>query len=273
MFGLLVGVLFGSALRASEVLPIPSVDDAESFLLNGWRADRPNLLVFKDPFCPYCLKAAPQLEHLVGYNIFVFWAPILGEKSKLRVKEYFKCQRPVSQKIIDALVARVSPNCGDQIKQASLVKNVTYVDAYNINSVPSFYLQGQKVSLSQLLKYQQTKTAVMGIHPDWQKFSALQYLPGWQANNQVLLVAAQDHLHLDRWIKTYKPEFLIADVKQLESKVGFFNCAHNAEKKCLAQKQQNYKKQKALFYLLFDGLIPQNRSVVINTQGQISELK
>ncbi|WP_017444948.1 thioredoxin fold domain-containing protein [Gayadomonas joobiniege] len=270
LFGVTFYLVFSLSSLAVTALPIPSEQTEEAFLLNGWRADRPNLLVFKDPHCPYCVKAAKQLEQLAGYNIFVFWSPILGEKSKQSVAQYFRCERPVSNRILRAMVTRQQPACDSAIKQDLLAINNHFVEQYQINSVPSFYLQGQGVSLSQLLKYQHSKTPVMGIQPDWSKFNALKYLPGWQAKNQMLIVSDADSGALPAWLAQYQPEFVIVNSSQLAKTEGFFNCnsAH-----CKKNKIAEYEQQKALFYLLFDGLLTQNLSVVINSQGKINELR
>ncbi|WP_157447347.1 thioredoxin fold domain-containing protein [Catenovulum agarivorans] len=254
-------------VRAQQVMPIPDPIAQQAFLLNGWRADRPNLLVFKDPFCPYCIKVIPKLDQLAGYNIYLFWAPILGSASKQRSSEFFQCQRPVSEAILAAVEQRQKPQCDGELQSDLMVQNTQYVDAYQINAVPSFYLQGQKVSLARLLEYQQsTAASVFGVKPDWQRFTKLQQLPAWQAKNLVLLIAEQDAGKTAQLLKQYQPEYVIADLTVLTQNPQLLGCSHNTDS-CFSQKISQYQTQKQLFMLMFGDSLNLSRSSVIERNG------
>ncbi|WP_035014576.1 thioredoxin fold domain-containing protein [Catenovulum agarivorans] len=264
---MLLLVAWYTPARAQQVMPIPDPIADQAFLLNGWRADRPNLLVFKDPFCPYCIKVIPKLDKLVGYNIYLFWAPILGSASKQRSSEFFQCQRPVSEAILAAVEQRQKPQCNGALRSDLMAQNTQYVDAYQINSVPSFYLQGQKVALAQLLKYQQsTAASVFGVKPDWQRFTQLQQLPAWQAKNLILLIAEQDAGKTTELLKRYQPEYVIADTSVLVKNPQLLGCRQSTDE-CFQQKIQQYQTQQQLFMLMFADSLHLSRSSVIERNG------
>ncbi|WP_143870910.1 thioredoxin fold domain-containing protein [Catenovulum sediminis] len=261
-------LLWCQAAYASQVMPIPDPIAQQAFLLNGWRADRPNLLIFKDPFCPYCIKAIPKLERLVGYNIYLFWAPILGNRSQQRVTQFFKCDRPVSESIMQAVVQGNSPACNQPIQQNLMQQNNDYLDAYQINSVPSFYLQGQKVSLAQLLKYQQSESAtILGVKPDWTRFNHMQQLPAWQSKNLLLFIAEKDINKADELLNQYQPEYLITSVQVLQKHPKLLGCNHNKDA-CFSKRIKTYHQQKALFMLMFGDKLDLSQSLLFAHNGK-----
>ncbi|WP_216595983.1 thioredoxin fold domain-containing protein [Catenovulum maritimum] len=263
---------FAVPSQTLTVKPIPDSIEQQAFLLNGWRADRPNLLIFKDPFCPYCIKAIPRLDKLVGYNIYLFWAPILGNASKQRTYEFFHCERPVSEAILTSVAQRKKPECDGELQQDLVNQNNYYVSMYQINSVPSFYLQGQPVSLARLLKYQQSKSvSVMGVKPDWQRFVKLQQLPAWQAQSLLLLVAKQDVKQAGELVAKYQPEYLVTEIEVLQQHPELLGCKDNTGK-CFNQKIKSYQQQKELFMLMFGDKLNFKQSLVFEHTGNFFSL-
>ena len=176
VFGLLLMLYpFVVSAENSASRVIPSPDTYGAFLLEEWQPDAPSIIAFKDPYCPYCIKALKKLDRLKGYNVFMFWSPILGESSRKKVDEIFDCQNPVGLSVVAAVVNRRQVEC-EQAMQGSVLKqlNDEIVANYDPQSVPSYYFGGQKVYVSALDKFRrQLNTAVKPVQLNWQRYQSL----------------------------------------------------------------------------------------------------
>lgn len=145
VFLLLVGI---SAAHAK--VPLPNYDSHKAFLIQRWDPAKPSIIAFKDPRCPYCIKALEMRERLDNYNVFLFWAPILGQGSVDQVERFFHCKSPSEQQVLDAVAARRYPMCASGKNDALRIINDNMVASYNPNSVPQYWYGGRRVGLSQL---------------------------------------------------------------------------------------------------------------------------
>ncbi len=139
-----------ASLCEGSTKPIPSYKVHSDFLLESWKPNAPILVIFKDPFCPYCLQALKRRDELKAYNAFLFWYPIFGERSENRVREFFKCASPVSEQVISAVINNTSPECKGAEKAHLIDLNRKMFEAYSPDGVPSYYLGERKISLGEL---------------------------------------------------------------------------------------------------------------------------
>lgn len=168
--GLLLWLLSGAA--PAEPLPVPGPEQYANFLMEPWKPDAPSLLVFKDPFCPYCISAFEKRERLSRYNVYVFWFPIFGERSDRRVEEIFRCNSPLSRQVIDAVIARAAPGCTGEEKRHLRELNDAMVLAYQPDAVPSYYMGGRRLSLAELDQMAQVVTRLSGtVVLDWRRYA------------------------------------------------------------------------------------------------------
>lgn len=178
---------------------IPSPETHGAFLLEKWQPNAPSIIAFKDPYCPYCIKALKKLDKLKGYNVFMFWSPILGESSKTKVDEIFTCQSPVSLAVFAAVINRKGVNC-DQVatakEQGHLRElNDQIVANYDPRSVPSYYFGGQKVHISALDKFKrQLSSAVKPVQLNWQRYQQLKLPQQHHSGLANVIVFAPKHL-------------------------------------------------------------------------------
>lgn len=155
----------------AAVLPIPSPDEYADFLLEPWKPNAPILVAFKDPFCPYCIKAFHRKSELQPYNVFMFWYPIFGERSERRIEEIFRCASPTSQQVINAVIAHQSPSCGGSAKKHLMALNRRIYEAYAAPGVPAYYLGGVKVSMAQVrASHLSVSSLETSVHIDWQRY-------------------------------------------------------------------------------------------------------
>ena len=259
-------------LNAAESKFIPNESEYSAFLLNGWRAQRPNLLVFKDPFCPYCIRAIPKLEQLTAYNVYLFWSPILGSSSQARVEQIFNCERIASKQVLDAVVLRQSPQCSQGF-QANLKKlNDKVVNNYQINAVPSFFLQGKNVSLASLIKAQNTRPPINGVRINWQKFALMKYSDFYQAKNLVMYVPNAQKHNIAELLKTYQPEYVFLEDANSEQYNHLLGCNQNPES-CQISRQQEYQHKTQEFKLLMGSSLSDHDILIFDETGQPSQLK
>lgn len=142
-------ILFCSCISNAEVI-IPDKDTHQAFLLGEWDAKKPILVTLKDPRCGFCIRALQKRERLENYNVFMFWAPILGEASRLDVERYFHCKSPVSPQVLDAVIQRKTLHCNGNKKSKLAKLNSQMVRSYKPNSVPQYWYAGVRVNPSQL---------------------------------------------------------------------------------------------------------------------------
>jgi hypothetical protein len=157
--------------RAAANHPIPTVDSHKEFLLNVWNPNLPTVVVFKDPFCPYCIKAFQRPAELEGFNVFLFWYPIFGEKSNSRVDEFFKCKSPVEPKVVAAVLGKRSPDCKAPINISLKKLNTEMYEGYSPSGVPAYYFGGNKISVAELKAVGTHITEKSsGVSLDWKRY-------------------------------------------------------------------------------------------------------
>ncbi|QSP95532.1 hypothetical protein LPB19_03705 [Marinobacter salinisoli] len=173
--GLLVLLLgFGSSAASVDPLPVPDHETFHSFLLDKWNPTQPTVVLMLDPFCPYCIRTLSQKERLSQYNVFLFWAPILGERSERRVAEILDCKVIAGPEVIFAVIERSSPSCDQATKGSNAALNWEFVNAYDPQAVPAYYFGGQRVSLSQLNRYVSSVKQIKGtVSLDWKRYRGL----------------------------------------------------------------------------------------------------
>ena len=183
-FRLLLLVLLFSGLVANcfakdaNIRSIPDLKSYSRFLLNKWMPGAPVLLAINDPRCPYCIRDLKRKAQLKNYNVFLFWAPILGRNSVVRVNEFFRCESPVQDKVIAAVIERKSPLCDGDFNNRLFQLNKQMIDSYQPNSVPQYWLGGKKVSLASLDLYRPkvdalTVAAQSPLKIDWPRYQTL----------------------------------------------------------------------------------------------------
>ena len=135
----------------------------QAFLLNQWQPHKPAIIAFKDPRCPYCVSALKKRHRMDNYNVFLFWAPILGEKSRNDVEELFHCRSPVEPALLERISRGMKVLCsGDyQTKLASL--NAEMVASYQPSYVPQYWFGGRSVSFESLQLTSRNSTALQAL--------------------------------------------------------------------------------------------------------------
>ncbi len=142
-------ILFCARVCGTEVI-IPDKDIHQAFLLDKWDPKKPILVTLKDPRCVFCIRALEKRERLENYNVFMFWAPILGKASILDVERYFHCESPVSSQVLDAVIQGKFLQCSGNKKNNLIRLNNQLVRSYNPNSVPQYWYAGVRVTRNQL---------------------------------------------------------------------------------------------------------------------------
>jgi hypothetical protein len=255
--------------RAISVSFIPTESEYFPFLLNGWDAKRKNVLVFKDPYCPYCIRAIPKLDKITNFNVFVFWAPILGERSVKRVDEIFQCSSPVSKKVLSSMLVRKAPDCHAPINTRLKKLNQFVVDNYDINAVPSVFMQGKQVSLAQLIKDSTKRPAINGVKVNWKRFKLMQQNNNESAKTLVLLIPDSHQEKAAVVIDFYKPEFVFLASDMIEKSPEFLKCKSD-NILCLKYQSEQYKAKYQEFTLLFGSSLKADKLVLIDRNGKVS---
>ncbi len=163
----------------NPLLIVPDKDTYSDFLMTPWKEGAPTLVAFKDPLCGYCIKALKQRERLENYNVFLFWAPILTEQSKIKVDTFFHCQRPISDDILDAVIQRKKISCKGKEKVHLRELNDKMLVRYQPNFVPQYWFGGQrhtfaglKLTKSNIDIIKQIKL-LSSVKIPWQRYSDL----------------------------------------------------------------------------------------------------
>lgn len=175
LLSVILAIAFSSLLSANSFI-VPSKEVYSDFLIEPWKPNAASVIVFKDPNCGYCIRALKRLDKYKDYNVFMFWAPILGESSERQVDSIFQCEKPVGEEVILAVVNRDKITCKkSQLNSDKLTQlNKEIVDNYNPQSVPSYYFGGQKVWLSTLNRFKKVnKTDYNSITLDWERYQTL----------------------------------------------------------------------------------------------------
>lgn len=249
---------------------IPTEEQYFPFLLNGWDPKRQTVVIFKDPFCPHCIKAIPKLPELRNYNVYLFWAPILGQRSKQRVDDIFTCEAPASAKVLFAVRNRKQPECDNAYANDLRDLNDKMVVNYAVNSVPSFFLQGQRLSFGQLKRMQDKRPAINGVVVNWRRYQRMQYLPRHKSKTLSLIVPQGYEKHLTQWLVKLRPEFVfLSDTSKL-NQIGLGNCTVKGE--CDNKDKRDYQKRINEFKLMFNGSVELNKPIIVDNQGNVTVL-
>jgi len=214
-------ILVASLLLArsvlAEALPIPDPATYARFLVGGtWKPDRPSVLVFKDPRCPYCVAAIPRLGALAEYNVFLFWAPILGPESVARVDEIFRCSAPAAPDVLEAVAAKRAPACEGAHDDATAALNAAMVSAYDIQSVPAYALQGTFVSEAYLVASRRRYPPVQGVVVDWARYRPQEVRGRTEARTLALIVPSRFVSEVERLDREQRPQFVFAPGAQAD---------------------------------------------------------
>jgi hypothetical protein len=173
---LFIAMLFTSFIVSASTLIIPSKDKYGDFLIDPWKPNAANVIVFKDPNCGYCIRALKRLDKYKDYNVYMFWAPILGSSSKKQVEDIFECEKPSGEEVILSVINRSNITCKKATPGVNRLKalNREVVENYNPQSVPSYYFGGQKVWLSTLNRFKKMNDAeTKPIKLDWIRYQEL----------------------------------------------------------------------------------------------------
>jgi glutaredoxin len=248
---------------------VPTESEYFPFLINGWDVKRKSVLIFKDPYCPYCIRAIPKIEKITNYNVFIFWAPILGERSIKRVDDIFQCNTPVSKKIFASMLVRKSPNCQNPVNEKLKELNQFVVDNYDINAVPSVFMQGKQVSLAQLIKESTKRPAINGVQVNWKRFKLMQQNSNEEAKTLALLIPDTHQEKPSVVIDFYKPEFVFLASEMIEKSPEFLKCKTDNQL-CLSYQSDKYQAKYQEFTLLFGSSIKAENLVLIDRNGKVS---
>jgi len=174
LFAIIICIISSSVL--AKTLIIPSKDKYSEFLIEPWKPNAANVLVFKDPNCGYCIKALKRLDKYKDYNVYMFWAPILGSSSQKKVEAILECEKANGEEVIISVINRKSIDCIRAESGVDKLKalNKEVVENYNPQSVPSYYFGGQKVWLSSLNRFKKVNDAeTKSVKLDWKRYQAL----------------------------------------------------------------------------------------------------
>ncbi len=195
----------------ASALPQPNLQAHERFLIGDYEPSRPSVMVFKDPHCGFCIAAIPKLEQLKGYNVFLFWSPIFGQRSVERINKIFQCSSPVGETVLHHVGAREAPACGGPVDEALLAVNQAMVDAYRIRSVPAYYFQGVRFSAQHLLERQGSNPPINGVSVDWARYAPAKVRSRPDSGAIALLLRGQDAANAANLSDYYRPQYVVVE--------------------------------------------------------------
>jgi len=149
-FAVCLGMFCCGSLCAASPKLIPDPETHRSFLLNEYRPGAPSVILFKDPYCGYCINALAKRSRLDNYNVYLFWSPILGRRSVSKVESFFSCDSPVESAILESVVRRSTHDCDGEFHAEIKKLNDEMVAVYSPDSVPQTWFGGQRINISQL---------------------------------------------------------------------------------------------------------------------------
>jgi glutaredoxin len=266
LYALCVLLLISSQASLAQRF-IPTEEQYFPFLLNGWDPKRQTVVIFKDPYCPHCIKAIPKLPELRNYNVYLFWAPILCERSKKRVDDIFRCTAPASAKVLYAVRNRANPECNNAYANDLRDLNDKMVNNYSINSVPSFFLQGQRLSFGQLKRMQDKRPAINGVVVNWRRYQMMQYLPRHQSKSLSLMVPKGYEKGVADWLVKLRPEFVFMSDSDSLDMVGLGNCKISGQ--CSEDDKKGYQRRINEFKLMFGNSVELSKPVIVDSQGNV----
>jgi hypothetical protein len=259
------------AVAQTNVKFIPDDVSYQAFIYGNYDPKKMSVLVFKDPFCPYCIRAINKIDRLSAYNVFIFWAPILGENSRTRVASFFKCEKLADTLLLSAVKNRDLPNCKGKFNQQLMEKNMAVVENYHINAVPSYFLQGQATSLQALIALKPYNPRINGVRLDWSRYVAMQRSTRDNANNLVLIVPEDKNHLIDALLDKYSPQYVFVSAKFVAAKPSWFDCKTLASK-CMNEGLKEYEKKRSEFDLLLGHLYDNSRITVVDFNGTLTAL-
>lgn len=183
-------------------LTIPSPQEYSSFLIEPWKANAPVVVIFTDPFCPYCIQALKRKDELKPYNAFVFWYPIFGERSDRRVAEIFQCNAVASEQVISAVIAKKSPGCTGEKNEHLMALNKAMYELYEPQGVPSYYFGGVSVSVAQLKEWRESvRDLAPSVAIDWPRYELNRLDTLTNSLSNVIVVLPQKYENLESLIQ------------------------------------------------------------------------
>lgn len=269
-FLLLILILIASsASGASKIIPGP--DEYGDFLVGDWKPDRPTVVVFKDPFCPYCIKAIGKLDSLSDYNVFLFWSPILGKASERRVDEIFHCTRPVSRKVLTAVASRAPPDCHGDRRDELIRLNRQVVDSYHVYAVPAYFFQGRPVSVSMLAKAPPQHPVINGVVVDWDRFGIMRRNGQRQPKTLALIIRDTDEHRARQLIAANEPEYLFLGQGLAAGHPELLPCTSQG-RSCDADYLHRYRSRYAEFSLLLGLPADSGGAMVLQKNGLLAQV-
>jgi hypothetical protein len=264
-------VLFCVANAQTDPKFIPDSNEYQAFIYGDYDPKKMSVLVFKDPFCPYCIRAIDKLDKLNAYNVFIFWAPILGANSQARVSSFFTCSKLADSHLLDAVKNKMAPNCGGAINPTLMQKNSDVVENYQINAVPSYFLQGQATSLQALVALKPNNPNINGVRLDWSRYALMQKNARDSASNLVLLIPPDKNHLVDTLLSKYKPQYVFVSPQFVAQQPNWLDCKTQAGN-CMSQRLAQYQKQYLEFELLVGYSYDNSSPRVIDFNGVITTL-
>lgn len=192
LFIAIAGAVLNVQVIAKSPLPVPTIESHKKFLVGDWKPNAPSVVMFTDPFCPYCLKALEKKHELNGVNLFMFWYPIFGEKSDIRVAEFFRCASPTSSTVLEAVLQRKSPGCAEQPDAGLEAINKQMYEAYTPPGVPAYYLGGQKASFTEVKSIQPDGGLGLGVNLEWERYADNQLLNDSSAHKRAAIYIGEN---------------------------------------------------------------------------------
>lgn len=192
-FCLVFALVVVSSRSVMAAVSIPGADHFP-FVYSDWRGDRPSVVLFMDPLCPYCKKLIPKLHRITDYNLYIFWAPIFGERSEQAMSAIFRCETPSNESHVTQYLGAKGAQrgfdvCEGKYNQRLRDINDQMVDSYEVKSVPSFYVQGVRTSFAQVsrLKIEPPKR-LNGVVINWNRYQSLKNGNSSSANHGLALI-------------------------------------------------------------------------------------
>ncbi len=183
-------LLYPVAAAEKTGLPQPDPVVHRQFLLRPYQPAAPSVVVFKDPFCGYCIKAMAHSAQLAAYNVYLFWYPIFGSSSEERVQQFFRCQNPTGSLVQKAMLARQAPACDGELQQQLVRVNQQMVDAYLPDAVPAYFISGQRTYAAELVALQQQKQPAAQVKIAWQRYQSNLVTPATTGDDVAIFLPA-----------------------------------------------------------------------------------
>ena len=87
------------------------------------------------------------------------------------------------------------------------------VQGYDINSVPAFYMQGRRVSFTEIATNTSSATPqpVNGVHVDWRRYTPSGLDQNQKSEYQAIIIPASSNAAFDFLIRKYNPDYIFLD--------------------------------------------------------------